>query len=581
PLQAFPLTANGKLDLKGLPALNELLNARAAGGGTARNVREEKIAGIWREVLNAERIGIFDNFFSVGGHSLNAIKVIARIHEELGVKIELGGLFRTPTIEGLALLVEGAESTPDQVLVPLSGLPSYEVSHAQKRLWIMDQLEAERVAYNLPVAYAIEGSLDITALEAALHALTERHEALRTVFLSSGGELTQQIKGIAESGFVLRYLDLRGRETTSDQVRALVNQEAGKPFALDEGPLLHATVWQLTENNFVLLLALHHIIVDDRSVQVILSELLTLYTAHLEGQADALPPLRLQYKDFAAWQNRELGQEGVQQHRSYWIDRFQQQAPVLNLPTDFDRAPLKRFQGEQLAFALEADLAGKLQLLGRQSEATVFMCLVAVVKATLFKYTSQTDIVIGTSISGRDKPEFENLVGLFLNQLPLRTGFSAEDTFLSLLGKVKETTLEAYEHKMYPFDKLVDDLKLERDPSRSPLFDVMVDFKEENDALGRLSEREDFTITRFENAHTVSKFDFDIVFTQSADNIWGVIEYDTDLFRSDTMALFIRRLLKITEQVVEHPDLPLEAIDGRTDEELELERDLLSIEFNF
>jgi hypothetical protein len=484
-------------------------------------------------------------------------------------------------VEGLARLAGNPAGGAPTEIAPLPVQPWYEVSYAQKRLWIMDQLESRPTAYNLPLVYRIGGNLNVPALEAALLALVGRHEALRTVFLTVDGELRQRVKAVGETGFALRYNRLPAGARTPERMRDLVDEEARKPFDLAEGPLLKAVLWQLADDQHVFLLSLHHIIADARSVQVLFTELLTLYAGQGRGEAAGLPPLPLQYKEFAAWQNQQLSQEAVQQHRHYWIGQFGSPVPALQLPTDFDRSPLKRFRGEKIAFALEPDLSRALLELVRHSEATVFMGLLAAVKATLHKYSAQTDMVIGTSISGRDQPAFENVVGLFLNQLPLRTRFAAGDSFRTLLRKVRTTTLEAYAHKTYPFDRLVGDLNLERDPSRSPLFDVMVDFKEESQELGHLSSREGLEVSRFENSHAVSKFDFDIVFTQAGDQLWGVVEYNTDLFQPDTIAILLKRLTRIIGQVTAHPDLPLARIDGRIEEEMELEGDVRNIDFNF
>ncbi|MFL6289705.1 MAG: amino acid adenylation domain-containing protein, partial [Thermoanaerobaculia bacterium] len=472
-LDALPLTPNGKVDRKALAGRAPGRVDRDVTPDAPRTAAEELIAGIWQDVLKIGRVGAHDNFFSLGGHSLLATQLVSRVRELFRADLPLRALFEAPTVAGLAARVESARRSALPRVDPVPRYRDLPASFAQERLWFLDQLGGEETAYNLPSPLRLRGALSVPALAAALDALADRHESLRTTFsLSPDGAVLQRIA--PEAGLPLPVVD----GLSDAEALRLAVEDARRPFDLQAGPLLRAALLRLGAEDHVLLLTMHHIVSDGWSMRVLLRELRALYDAFAAGKPAALPPLPVQYADFAVWQRGWLAGETLEAEIAWWRERLAGAPAVLELPADRPRPAVRTSHGEVAGAVLSAELAAGLAALGRRGGATLFMTLLAAFQVLLRRYTGQDDLPVGTPIANRNRTEVEGLVGFFVNTLVLRGDLSgessAEPTFRQVLRRTRETALEAYDHQDLPFEKLVEALQPERSLAHTPLFQVML-----------------------------------------------------------------------------------------------------------
>ncbi|HYH80098.1 MAG TPA: amino acid adenylation domain-containing protein, partial [Longimicrobium sp.] len=473
-MDRLPLNANGKVDRKALPVPEYAADAERY--VAPRTPVEEVLAGIWVEVLRLERVGVEEGFFDLGGHSLLAIRVVSRIRELFGVELPLRALFEGPTVAEMARAVEEMRRAELPVLppvVPVERDGTLPLSFAQERLWFIDRLEPESAAYNVPVVWRVGGALDEAALERSLSEIVRRHEALRTVFREVDGSPVQVVAPFG--GFILPVEDLSGLSDADREaaLRRRAGEEARRAFDLSAGPLFRAALLRLGAEDHVLLLCMHHILVDQWSMGVLRRELSTLYAAYREDGESPLAELAVQYADYAVWQRGQLRGEVLDRHLAYWKEHLAGAPELLELPTDRPRPAVQTYRGAREGIMLSGELLARLEALGRSEGATLFMTLLAAFQVLLGRYGGSEDVVVGSPISGRTRREVEELIGLFLNTLVLRTDLSGDPGFRAVLGRVREMTLGAYEHQEIPFERLVTELQPGRSLSYSPLFQVM------------------------------------------------------------------------------------------------------------
>ncbi|MBD0255575.1 MAG: amino acid adenylation domain-containing protein, partial [Cytophagales bacterium] len=564
PLEAFPRTTNGKTDHAAL--------ARLEAGAPAADASESlptgwvrQLAELWQDLLGRESIRPDDNFFALGGNSIGATQLLGRLREAFGVSLSLRDVFTHPTLRELADVVAKAETEAAARIAPLPAQPSYEVSNAQKRLWVLQQLEEHR-GYCIFWACRLTGALDRQVLARCFDALLARHESLRTTFVMEDGTLRQRVHPAEETGFAVDFRDLRGNPVPDARLAALAADEQETPFDLARGPLLRVKLLQLDDARHVLLLSMHHIISDGWSVAVLAGELSTLYRAFRAGEADPLPALPIQYKEYAQFLNARLASGAVARHRQYWLDRFAGPVPVLALPTDFARPARKTVRGGACTAYLEA---GRTRSLGRLAESTgtsPFMVLLAALQAQLYRYTGQEDIVIGTPVSGRELGNFEGQVGCFVNTLPLRLAGPGGSSFRALLERVRSVVLEAYDHQVFPFDSLVEALGVDRDLSRSPLFDVMLAMQHTT-PKNPLPELDGLRAEPLAVPSVTSKFDLTLSVFEEGEGFRLVLEYNADLFTAERMERFLVHYQRIIDGAIADPDVPLPQLDMLTEGE--------------
>jgi amino acid adenylation domain-containing protein/non-ribosomal peptide synthase protein (TIGR01720 family) len=467
-LDALPLTANGTLDRRALPAPDGPLDTRTP-HVAPRDVTESLLAGIWAEVLRRDvaGIGVQDDFFDLGGDSILSIQVISRVRAALGATPSPRQLFDTPTIAAFAGTLTGTPATgegPDAI-EPVAGETGLPLSFAQQRLWFLHEFEPDSSEYNTVFGLRLSGDLDVAALRTALDRLVERHEALRTVFDDVDGRGVQTIR--PPEPLPLRVIDLTDRDNPESAMRDLLGREASRPFDLRRGPLLRALLVRTGVGEHAFALVMQHIVTDGWSMGVLAAELGSCYAAALRGERAGLASLPLRYADYAAWQRRHPGDPG------YWERRLADLTP-LALPIDRPRPPVRVADGAVRLLDLAPETLDRLKALARGHDATLFMVLTAVTKILLARICGQRDIAVGTAASGRGRAELEGLVGFFVNTVVLRSTVAEPSSFAAFLAEVRTTVLEAFEHDDVPFERLVEVLRPERDPSRNPLVDVMV-----------------------------------------------------------------------------------------------------------
>ncbi|SFF10403.1 methyltransferase, FkbM family/non-ribosomal peptide synthase domain TIGR01720/amino acid adenylation domain-containing protein [Chitinophaga sp. CF118] len=434
---------------------------------------------------------------------------------------------------------------------------NYPLSSSQKRLWLLSQLADGNVAYNIPGTYVFEGELDVKALEHTLFTLLGRHEILCTVFKEDEtGEVRQFINTVGNTGFTLKQFDLRQSATSID---ALLLEEMVKPFNLANGPLLRTTLYRLADNKWIFSYVMHHIISDAWSMDILIKELFQIYNK----DTNHLKPLRIQYKDYATWQQAQLSVDESKKHRAYWLNQFAGELPVLDMQGDKPRPAIQTFNGERISKSLGLQVSKGILELSQEQGSTLFMTLLAAVNALLYKYTNQVDIVIGSPTAGREHTDLENQIGFYINTLALRSQFKAGDSFEALLNTVKEVTLQAYEHQAYPFDQLVDELQLRRDRSRNALFDVAMTLQTGSTMQTNGSMNMDkLQVSRYHGkGNLICKFDLLFVFVQSGEELFVNIEYNKDIYTKATAERLAGNLTKLLDNIIRYPGKPINELD--------------------
>lgn len=542
-LESFPFTPSGKIDKKALP--NPLMAGAPAGSEfiAPRNATEKKLAAIWQDVLGRAVIGVHDNFFEIGGHSLKATQLINRIHKYLQADVTVRELFTNPTIDALSKVIAAKDKRAHMAIEPVEVKEHYDVSNAQWRLWLLDKLGNGSVAYNIPVAQVIEGPLDKAALTRSFDLIIARHESLRTTFITVNGQPKQVVHPNVQ--FKVDELDISAHRDKDEQAARYADEEAAHCFELSKGPLLRARLLKMADNKHLLLFTMHHIISDGWSMGVIINEFITLYESFVANRKAELPALRIQYKDYAAWQQGLL--KKATKLSAYWNEKLSGEIPLLNMHTDFERPEVLSHKGQNISFEVDKEHAQRIRTLCKENEASTFMFMLAAVKILLYRYSNQEDIIIGTPVAGRSHIDLAEQVGLYVNTLVLRGSVKSEDSFIDVLKKVKQTTLEAYEHEMYPFDKLVEDKNIPRSANRNPFFDVMVvmqNMDQPDVAKNNGKTLSGLSITGFEQAYQSSKFDLTFTFIEN-DDLSGSIQYDTALYKKETVEKMADRLNKI------------------------------------
>jgi amino acid adenylation domain-containing protein len=574
-LDALPITPNGKVDRRRLPAPGGLPESGRS-LVAARNATEERLLAIWKELLGVDRIGVEDDFFALGGHSLLATQAVSRVRQAFGVELPLRTFFAAPSVASVAAEISrlrlggGETEVPPIVPVPRDGrLP---LSFAQERLWFLDRLEARTLAYNEATAFRLEGPLDIAAFRGALDEILLRHESLRTTFPEVDGEAVQVIRPAAP--FEIPVVDLQAlpQDLHGPEVHRLALSQALRPFSLAHGPLVRGLLMRLGENDHAVLFSFHHIIFDGWSIGVFVRELSALYRARVAGVPASLPPLAIQYADFAAWQRGWLQGEVLERQVAWWRGQLNG-AAVLELPTDRPRPILAEAPSGLLHPLFRPSLTEPLRAFSRDHGATLFMTLLAGFQALLHRHTGQTDISVGTPIASRNHGDVEKLIGFFVNMLVLRTDLSGDPAFGELLDRVRQAALGAYDHQSVPFAKLVEELRPERDLRHTPLFQV--GFQVLNVPQSPL-ELPGITLHPLSFAARSAKFDLDLGLTDAADRLSGVLDYNANLFDATTMERFLAHLEQLLLGAMDDPARRLSELPVLT----AAERSQLAIEWN-
>ncbi|HET9182778.1 MAG TPA: amino acid adenylation domain-containing protein [Candidatus Angelobacter sp.] len=569
-LETLPLTANGKVDRQALPEVGELdSNGQAEEYQAPRAGVEEQLAEIWAAVLGVTRVGRHDHFFRSGGHSLLATSMASRFRNIFGIDVPVRTIFESPTLAELAVVIERdlklQGTKVDRVIaptpVPSISRPSlFPLSYQQEQLWFLDRFQPRSDFYNAPLAWNLKGDLDVFRLQRSLQEIIRRHEILRTCFVMGEDEEPKQQVAAEKLDLQLQVLDLRSLEAgkREEEAKSFLTAEGAKVFDLSQAPLLRAALVRTAEKEHVLGLTLHHIICDDWSLGVLMTELGKLYAAYGRGEESPLPELGMQYGDYALEQREALRGDRFQQQMGYWKKQLKGMPQVLELPTDMARPVRQNFRGRSEQQVLRSDLVDRLNALGREEKASLFMTLLAVLQILLMRYTGQEDFGVGTPVANRKRIETEQMIGFFLNTLVIRANLGVEPTFREVLRRVRETALSAYEHQDLAFEKLVQELAPDRDTSRTPIFQVMFTTLGEPNKL----ELGDLELSGFALDLDMSKFDLTVSVDEISQGAAVTINYASDLFEAETIRRMLGHYEQLLKAVVENPaqrawDLPL------------------------
>lgn len=519
---------------------------------------EKALVQIWMETLGTDRIGIKDNFFRLGGHSLLATQAVARISDAFNIDLQLQRLFESPTVEQLAQEIEPltrADFRPE--IMSIKRVPRDQplpLSFAQQRLWFLDQFEPDNAFYNIAIPIRWPGPVEANALEAAFNDLIERHETLRTTFAIVDAEPVQVIAPSYQLSLVVHDLRHLPQEERMGRAQALAAIEAQRPFNLKTGPVLRAELVKIDNADHLLLFTIHHIAADGWSTEVLFRELFQLYEARRNGRVADLPELVVQYADFACWQRKRLSGALLDKQLAYWRRQLQEAPALLELPTDRPRPRVQMFRGGMYMFSLPGSILESVKDIAQHEQTTLFTVLLAALNVLLYRYTGREDLVVGSPIANRTRPELESLIGFFANTLVLRTQISGRMTFRELVSQVREVTLGAYAHQDIPFEKLVEEFQPERNLSYNPLFQIMFALQNTGRPLVTGSSQDDSMPVV---GAGVAKFDLTLFVSETTSGLKAGIEYNSDLFDASTIDRFASHYEALLQSISKDPDRPI------------------------
>jgi amino acid adenylation domain-containing protein len=549
-LKRMPLTLNGKVNYEGLPGIEEARERARQSYVAPGSAAEEEVAKIWGEVLGIGEVGVNDNFFDLGGHSLIGARVMSRVREVFKVEASLQSLFAHPTLGEFAKVIEASLGQKQDNVVPpikpVSRDQELSLSFAQQRLWFLNQLEPDSPFYNVSSNARLAGPLNVAALNHALSEIIRRHESLRTNFVVVKARPIQVIS--PAQPFAIEFIDLRELPEAAREAEASrrINEQAQKPFDLGRDRLLRASLLRVGENEHVISITMHHIITDGWSMGIFFRELTALYEAFASDAPCRLSAPAVQYADYACWQRERLTDEVLDEQSAYWKRQMAGAPATLELPTDYPRPLVQSFRGATRAITLSEPLTQSLKALSRQEGATLFMTLLAGFQLLLHHYSNQPEVVVGTDVANRNQLELEEMIGFFVNMLPLRVDLSGDPTFRELLARVREVALGAYAHQDLPFDKMVEQLQPEHTTAHPPLFQAVLVFQ--NLPVEAVSLPAGLTLTPVGYDIRTAKFDLLLTAWEDRDQLRGSFEYNVDLFEPTT----IKRMADDLEAILSH-----------------------------
>ncbi|KAK3807010.1 MAG: Non-ribosomal peptide synthetase module [Benniella sp.] len=572
-LDSLPLNSNGKLDRKALPVPDSDAFARQIYEEPKGEV-ETAIAHIWAKVLNLDRVSRNDNFFALGGHSLLAVRLMNRV-ASLGVPMSLSTIFAYPTLSSFAESVSQCmdkEATMYSTIHPISREGDLPLSFSQQRMWFLAQMEGVSETYHMSMAVRLHGDLNRDAWQRALDTVFARHEALRSVFVVNDGQ--PQVRLLpAQSGMPIRWKDLRGSSDVESLLERMSIKEARDPFDLAKGPLIRVLMVQLDTNEYVCMVTQHHIVSDGWSSAIFNRELSTLYSAYCDGKSDPLPPLSIQYPDYAAWQKQWFSGKRLETHATYWKTALSDAPVLLNLPTDRPRPLEQSFTGDNIPIHLDSHLTRSLKQLCQQHGVTLYMAVLAAWSCVLSRMSGQEDIVIGSPSANRNHHQIEPLIGFFINTLALRIDLSGGPTLCQLLERVRKTSIDAQDHQDLPFEQVVDIVQPPRSLSHSPLFQVMFVLQNNETSEWNLPGLE---VADADASYNIAKFDLTLGLYESDNEIMGGMSYSTVLFDHATVERHVGYLCSMLQSMVGDLDRPAMSVDLLS----ETERDLVLGQWN-
>lgn len=575
-LEEFPLTANGKVDRKALPIPDTTAQKEATSYIAPRNPLETKIVAIWEEILKKEKISITDDFFELGGHSLKMMRLVNAYHKEFNVKLKLEKLFANTILQNHATLITEADNKQDLSIPKVAAQQNYAISDAQRRLWTASQFKGVSAAYNINGNFEIAGSYDIDIFTKAIESVVDRHETLRTIFKEEQGNVRQVILDRETIGFKVNIKDFQNEQNPMAAANAYINKDALVEFNLTEGPLVRVSLLKTAEDIHLLCFNMHHIISDGWSLNVLSRDILAYYEHYKEGKELTLPELKIQYKDYSQWQLEQLETEEFAAHKNYWETKLSGELTLLNLPGMKSRPKVKTSSGRNLRTYINKEKVAAIREYVATNGGTLFAFLMASTKTLLYKYTGQEDIVVGSPVAGREHAELEDQIGFYANTLAFRDQLQANESFNHNYAQIKDGLLTSYEHQMYPFDRLVDDLKLNRDTSRGAIFDVFVLLENTGDATvaEEIESTENLIIEDF--GDIISKFDIEFAFQEVGESLSFNIIYNSDVYDKEVVERMFHHYENIVDLALTQSETTLAEFDYLP----KAEREKLIVTFN-
>ncbi|NML40058.1 amino acid adenylation domain-containing protein [Chitinophaga sp. G-6-1-13] len=559
-LEKIPLNSNGKADKKALRALEDDSQVTIAYIAPA-NETEQQLVAIWERFLQKKQISTHANFFELGGHSLLASRVVTAIRNALSVELSITRFFQYPTIAKMAAYLVGKDKESGWPAIAAGKRPSrIPLAFSQERLWFIDQMNGT-VAYHVPLAVRLKGTLDEAGLSHALQTVVDRHEVLRTVIRQEHGVPYQQVMS-ADAWRLSLVTD--EKYDSPELLQARLIDLVNAPFDLAGDYMLRASLVRLSADEHILLITLHHISSDGWSVTILVNDIAELYNAYIEKREAVLAPLPLQFADYAVWQRSIADSEQLGKQLAYWEQKLEG-VEVLQLPADFSRPAIQSTRGAVKRFSLDAAFSAQLRQFSLQQDVTLFMTLLAAFKVLLYRYSGQEDICVGSSIAGRTQEEVAGVIGFFVNTLALRSDLSQHPSFLTLLQQVKQTTLAAYDHQDIPFEKVVEAVNTDRDLSRTPLFQVL--FELQNTPAVDEVQLGAMTVAREELKYNTAQFDLVVSMEEAPDGLTGYVEYCTDVFRESTITQLMTHFMQLLETIITLPGTRINTLPLLTDEE--------------
>ena len=565
-VEEIPLTPNGKIDRKALSAIAEL-KAKSKERVAPRNELEQALYNIWVEVLRKTEIGVEDNFFELGGHSLKVTLLVNKIKEDLGLRLSMREMFDYPTIASLATILKKIDSFS---ITPVPPQESYAVTPSQRRLWVLSQVKEGNISYNMPGAFILKGYVALGTIREVYRNLIARHESLRTSFReNSRGELRQYIAEPDDLTLSIESHDLTRSENQPVAISGVLETVYSHAFDLSQAPLFRLSIAKLSNEAYLLVFNIHHIISDGWSMEILTREFMSLYQSKMDGKEVMLPELAIQYKDYAEWLLDPQQIKGLAESEKYWINQFSGHLPVLELPAYRQRPQVKTYNGASYTHQYDQKFTTKLHDFARQNKVSLFMLLMSGINALFSKYTGAKDIILGTPVADRDRAELENQVGLYLNTLAIRTRFSRKASFSNLLAQQKSTLLDAYAHQSYSFDMLVDKLNLQRDTSRSALFDVMVVLQNQQGLFGvNTLTASGLDLTPYtDQERNVSHFDINLIFSEEEEGLHLHVNFNTDIYEVAFARQMVCHLRRFLSYAIEFPEEQIDRIPILSQEE--------------
>ncbi|WP_246223458.1 condensation domain-containing protein, partial [Fulvivirga kasyanovii] len=561
-LDELPITSNGKVNRKALPKPEIVTGDNYV---AAQSPTELLLVDVWSDILQLDRstIGTRQSFFELGGHSLRAAVLVNRLQKQLEVEVPLKEVFIHQDINSLGQYIDSLGKSGYNRIEPCLSKEHYVMSSAQRRMYFLYEFDKGSLLYNMPEVVRLGSKVVVSDLEWAIKSLISRHEVLRTIFIMLEGEPVQRV--LEEVPFELVHYP-----TVDEDISGIV-EEFVRPFDLHNGPLIRAGLIHQrlpgADQDYILLIDMHHIISDGISHEILVRDFLSLYNK------EELPPVDLHYKDYAEWQQSSVQQQALSTHKDFWLGLFSEDVPLLDLPTDFIRPQVKSYQGSYMGFTLSAASNKALRSLSESSSSTLYMVLLSIYNIFLSKLSGEQDIVVGTPVAGRSHADLEHMVGMFVNTVVLRNHVAGDLSYTAFLSQLHSDTLTCFDHQTYQYEELIDALNVERNTGRNPLFDVFFSYRSLDDILSGPS---DFSLSSVSLEHKVSKFDLTLVATDTGEDLFLGFEYSTELFKPETIERFISYFQGIVSAILSDVDRSLSSISIITTGE----RDQILYEFN-